>query len=83
MIMKKTFTPLFFTIFAFGLLVAATSCKKCKECIAYEPGTSLVYYYESQCYSGSGSSSKIDDWEAKFRADYSGYYVICAVKSDQ
>ncbi len=80
--MKKIVAKLFLVLFASGLLFSITSCEKCKECIAYEPGTNLVYYYESQCYSGSGASSKINDWEAKFRADNAGYYVICTIKSN-
>jgi len=80
--MKNTLTKLFLVLFASGLLFSTTSCEKCRECTAFEAGTNLVYYYESQCFSGSGSSSKIEDWESKFRADYAGYYVICTVKSN-
>ncbi|MBN1198052.1 MAG: hypothetical protein JXA23_01780 [Bacteroidales bacterium] len=76
--MKKTFTRLFFVLFAAGMVFATLSCKKCRECTAYEDyGSGYTYYYESQCYTGINASNKIDDWEASFRINYAGYYIEC------
>ena len=77
--MKKIFIKLFLILFALGLLFSTTSCKKCLECTAREPGTNLIYYYESQCHTGSGASGKIDDFESEFRAEFSDYYVYCNI----
>lgn len=76
--MKKVFSRFFFVLVASGVIFSTVSCKKCRECTAYEEyGSGYEYYYESQCYTGMNASKKIDDWEANFRSVYSGYYIEC------
>ena len=80
--MKTIQFKLLFFLFAFGLLLSVASCEKCHECIAYEDYfTNQIYYYESHCAKGSGSSKEIEQWEADFKAKYAGYYVICRIRN--
>ena len=65
-------------LFVAGLFFTTISCKKCRECTAYEDyNLSYTYYYESNCITGMKASQRIDDWEADFRSTYAGYYIVC------
>ncbi len=77
--MKKYISKFLTALFAVGFIVSISSCEKCRECTVYEQDTNLVYYYERHCETGSGSSSRIDEWEVELRTKYPGYYIYCAV----
>ncbi|MBE0648921.1 MAG: hypothetical protein IH596_14210 [Bacteroidales bacterium] len=77
--MKTYISKFLFVLFATGFILSMASCEKCRECTVFEKDTNIIYYYERHCETGSGSSNRIEEWEAELRAKYSGYYVYCNV----
>lgn len=76
--MRKIVTRSLMGLFAAGLLFATVSCKKCRECWAYDDyGYSYISYYEEYCATGFNASNKVSDWEDDFRSTWSGYYIEC------
>jgi len=76
--MKTLLTRLFVLAFVLGLALSVSSCKKCRECYAYDDYTQ--YYliaYEEYCAKGPNASRDVDDWEDSFRDVYYGYYIVC------
>lgn len=81
--MKKSFSKILLALLAAGFLLSTASCKKCRECAAYEMETGILYDYQAFCDKGSGASANIDEWEANFRAEHAGYIVYCNATNKQ
>ena len=77
--MRKLFAYVSLILFSVGFAISLNSCEKCHECTVVEKDTTVIYYYERHCETGSGSSDKIEEWEAELRSKYNGYYIYCNI----
>jgi hypothetical protein len=58
------------------LLFGSTSCKKCRECTAYDY-EGFYYHSDEYCSTGPAAGRNVDDWEDTFRSTWWDYNVTC------